>query len=50
LWADASTYLPVRLVSHGRHYGFQIDVRWPAPTKANLAHLHQPIPAGFRHV
>jgi hypothetical protein len=50
LWADASTYLPVRLVSRGHHYGFQIDFRWLPPTKANLAMLHQPIPSGFRHV
>jgi hypothetical protein len=50
LWADASTYLPVRLVSRGHHYGFQIDFRWLAPTKANLANLHQPIPSGFKHV
>jgi len=50
LWANASTYLPVRLVSHGQHYRFQIDFRWLAPTAANLAELHQRIPSGFRHV
>jgi hypothetical protein len=50
LWANANTFLPVRLVSHGRHFSFQIDFRWLAPTAANLARLHQPIPAGFRHV
>jgi hypothetical protein len=50
LWADASTYLPVRLVSHGEHYSFQIDFGWLAPIRANLAKLRQPIPAGFRHV
>ena len=50
LWADASTYLPVRLVSHGQRYSFRIDFRWLAPTAPNLAKLHQPIPAGFRHV
>ena len=50
MWADASTYLPVRLVSHGEHYGFQIDFGWLAPTGPNLAKLRQPIPAGFRHV
>jgi hypothetical protein len=50
LWADASTYRPVRLISHGRHYGFQIDFRWLPPTAANMAKLHQPIPSGFRHV
>ncbi len=50
LWANANTFLPVRLVSHGRHFSFQIDFRWLAPTAANLARLRQPIPAGFRHV
>jgi len=50
LWANASTYLPVRLVSHGQRYRFQVDFRWLAPSAANLARLHQPIPAGFRHV
>jgi hypothetical protein len=50
LWANAKTYLPVRLSSHGHHYSFQIDFRWLAPTAANLAKLHQPIPSGFKHV
>ncbi|HEY7147150.1 MAG TPA: hypothetical protein VH637_23130 [Streptosporangiaceae bacterium] len=49
LWADASTYLPVRLKSHGHGYGFRIDFRWLQPTAANLAMLRQPIPSGFRH-
>ncbi|HEX7996500.1 MAG TPA: hypothetical protein VF506_21480 [Streptosporangiaceae bacterium] len=50
LWANAKTYLPVRLISHGHHYSFLIDFRWLAPTAANLAKLHQSIPAGFKHV
>jgi hypothetical protein len=50
LWADAATYLPVRLLSRGQHFGFLIDFGWLAPTAANLAKLHQPIPAGYRHV
>lgn len=50
LWANAATYLPVRLASHGSHYSFRIDFRWLAPTEANLAMLHQQIPAGFKHV
>jgi len=50
LWANAKTYLPVRLKSHGRKFSFQIDFRWLAPTSANLAELHQRIPSGFRHV
>jgi hypothetical protein len=50
LWADAKTFLPVRLKSHGSHFSFQIDFGWLAPTPANLAKLHQSIPAGFKHV
>jgi len=50
LWANASTYKPVRLVSHGHHYSFKIDFRWLTPNAASLALLHQPIPTGFRHV
>lgn len=50
LWANAKTHLPVRLKSHGRHYRIQIDFQWLAPTAANLAKLHQSIPAGFRRV
>ncbi len=50
LWADASSYLPVRLVSHGHKFSFKIDFRWLAPATANLAKLHQPIPGGFKHV
>jgi hypothetical protein len=49
LWANARTFLPVRLSSQGNHFSFLIDFRWLAPTKANLAKLHQPIPAGFKH-
>jgi hypothetical protein len=50
LWANASTFLPVRLTAKGQHFGFQIDFRWLAPTPANLALLNPKIPAGFRHV
>jgi hypothetical protein len=50
IWADASTYLPVRLVAHGHKFSFQIDFQWLAPTAANLASLQPKIPAGFRHV
>ncbi len=50
LWANARTYLPVRLSSHGNDFSFLIDFRWLAPTKANLAELHQTVPAGFRRV
>jgi len=48
LFANAKTFLPVRLVSHGRHFSFRIDFAWLPPTRANLANLHQHIPAGFR--
>ena len=50
LWANAKTYLPVRLKSHGRHFSFQIDFRWLAPTAAHLARLRQPIPSGFKRI
>lgn len=50
LWANASSYLPVRLVSYGKDYRFQIDFGWLAPNAANLAKLKLRIPAGFRHV
>lgn len=50
LWANAKTFLPVRLRSHGHGFGFQIDFRWLPPTRANLAKLHQTIPAGFKRV
>ena len=50
LWANASTYLPVRLVEHVGPASMQVDFRWLAPIPANLAKLRQSIPAGFRHV
>ncbi len=50
VWANASTYLPVRLMAHGHKFSFQIDFRWLAPSAANLALLHSKVPAGFRHV
>jgi hypothetical protein len=50
LWANASTYLPVRLAAHGHKFGFQIDFAWLAPNSANLAKLQPKIPNSFRHV
>jgi len=50
LWVNTKTYLPIRLVSHGRGYAVRIDFGWLRPTPANLAKLHQTIPAGFHHV
>jgi hypothetical protein len=50
VWADASTYLPVRLMAHGQKFSFKIDFRWLAPNAANLAKLRPQIPSGFRHV
>jgi hypothetical protein len=49
LWVNAATYLPVRVIVGGRH-PTRIDFRWLSPTRANLARLSVPIPAGFRQV
>jgi hypothetical protein len=50
LWANASSFLPVRLAAHGEKFSFRIDFGWLTPNAANLAKLHPSIPAGFRHV
>ena len=60
IWVDPSTYLPVRLVSHEQAprlagngtttVTLTVDFRWLAPTRANLAKLTAPIPAGFHKV
>jgi hypothetical protein len=54
LWVNSSTYLPVRVVySYGDPSAPDkrvIDFQWLAPTKANLAKLVVPIPAGFKRV
>lgn len=50
LWANASTFLPVRLMAHGHKFSFRIDFGWLTPNGANLAKLRPSIPAGFRHV
>ncbi|HET7012566.1 MAG TPA: hypothetical protein VFI65_01565 [Streptosporangiaceae bacterium] len=50
LWANASTYLPVRLAAHGHKFSFQIDFAWLTPNAANLAKLQPQIPSSFRHV
>jgi hypothetical protein len=62
IWVDPHSYLPVRLVSHLRvlragedpskaaSLTLTIDFRWLPPTRANLAKLTAPIPAGFHKV
>lgn len=50
VWANASTYLPVRLMAHGHKFSFRIDFGWLTPNAASLAKLRPSIPAGFRHV
>jgi hypothetical protein len=50
LWANASSFLPVRLMAHGHQFSFRIDFGWLTPNAANLAKLRPSIPAGFRHV
>lgn len=58
IWVDPRSYLPVRLVSHGQTAGnvaptaitLTVDFRWLPPTRANLAKLTVPIPAGFQKV
>ncbi|HEY3906498.1 MAG TPA: hypothetical protein VGM14_21490 [Streptosporangiaceae bacterium] len=50
VWANASSYLPVRLMAHGDKFSFRIDFGWLTPNAANLAKLRPSIPAGFRHV
>ena len=58
IWVDPRSYLPVRLVSHGQTAGnvapiaitLTVDFRWLPPTRANLAKLTAPIPAGFQKV
>jgi len=49
LWVSPATYLPVRVIVGGRQ-PTQIDFRWLAPTRANLAGLSVPVPAGYRQV
>lgn len=46
LWVNPATYLPVRLDDGG----LQTDFQWLSPTRAELAQLNMPIPAGFRKV
>jgi len=59
LWVNPATYLPVRIntnltvtLGHGQttHMVGTRDVSWLPPTRANLADLRVPIPAGFTQV
>lgn len=55
LWVNPDTYLPVRVAMSLREgktapiQGFSSDIRWLAPTRANLALLRVAIPPGFRY-
>jgi hypothetical protein len=57
LWVDPATYLPIetQLDTHGHpllaniRY-FTVTFTWLPPTRANLALLSPPVPAGFRPV
>lgn len=60
IWVSPHSYLPVRLTERARadRTGpirgstgtLTVDFRWLAPTRANLAKLTAPIPAGFHKV
>jgi hypothetical protein len=47
LWVDAVTYLPLRTVSEGGGYTYEVESVYLPPTAANLAKLNVTIPAGF---
>jgi hypothetical protein len=47
LWVDAVTYLPLRTVSEGGGYTYEVESTYLPPTAANLAKLNVTIPAGF---
>jgi hypothetical protein len=49
-WVNPRTYLPVRAVYMNSGERFQTDFGWFPPTQARLAHLHLPVPPGFRQV
>ena len=51
LWVDPATYLPLRVLWTWQEAGrLSGDFHWLPPTRANLAMLNIPIPAGFRAV
>jgi len=58
IWVNPATFLPVRTLStlaliggrHDRAWREQIDFQWFKPTRASLAHLGVPIPAGYTRV
>ena len=51
VWVDPSTYLPVAM-EYTDYPGTQSHTtfEWLPPTKANLANLNVPVPAGFKQV
>jgi hypothetical protein len=50
LWVNPATYLPVRAIFTFGRVRVQTDFRWLSPTRARLARLGVPVPAGFRQV
>lgn len=51
LWVDPRSYLPVELVTYlDKADEERTEFRWLPPTRANLALLSPPIPAGFREL
>lgn len=49
LFVEAETYLPVRTINSVNSSPFTTTYRYLPATRANLALLQVPIPAGFRH-
>jgi hypothetical protein len=51
IWVDPSTYRPVVMeYTDGATVRVHTTFEWLPPTKANLAHLKVPVPAGFTQV
>jgi hypothetical protein len=50
IWVKRSDYAPVRMVTREDKLTIRRDVSWLRPTKANLAMLRIPIPAGFHRI
>src|SRR5262249_11982699 len=50
IWVKRANYVPVRIAARKGKISWRMDLHWLSPTKANLALLRVPIPAGFRRV
>jgi hypothetical protein len=48
IWVRQGSYVPVRVAGGDGQFSWRVDISWLRPTKANLALLTVPIPAGFR--